>query len=280
MTASSEKSIAAQIDAEARHLNWLNVSSSSLKGRELTKTHEAIERTRKSLENLRRQAHEATGVSAADPTATFLQEQPRLVRGAHPGRHHPVVRAAGRADVELRLCDAARVRQQAGAGRCAAAAGRRQRPGAGRAGRRGAGRRGAGAAAGRRARAGADRGAAADRRHASALRIADHRLAGYVATLPVGEQVIFGTLYDGYCAHCRRHGVEPMATNQLGAALKRSGVERSRKHGGATYYTRKALAEVAQKRPRRHGAASGPLPGDIDVGRSCVDGLHNPRPVH
>ena len=76
-------------------------------------------------------------------------------------------------------------------------------------------------------------------------RIGDHRLMSYVATLPVDERVPFGTLYDGYCAHCRRHGVEPMATNQLGAALKRSGVERSRKRGGATYYTRKALAAVA-----------------------------------
>ena len=116
--------------------------------------------------------------------------------------------------------------------------------------------------------------------HSNVLRMSDHRLLAYIATLPVGEKMEFNILQGGYEAHCRRHGVEPMATNQLGAALKRIGVERSRKHGGATYYTRKALAEVAQKRPRRHGAAAGPLPGDIDVGRSCVDGLHNPRPVH
>ena len=75
MTASSEKSIAAQIDAETRHLNWLNVQVKSVNaGRELTKAHEAIERSRKSLENLRQQALAATGVTAADPTATFLHD--------------------------------------------------------------------------------------------------------------------------------------------------------------------------------------------------------------
>ena len=139
--------------------------------------------------------------------------------------------------------------------------------------------------AGRGTGAGADRGAAAERRQAgadAATSIASSTIAWSATSrrCRLASGCMFGTLYDGYCAHCRRHGVEPMATNQLGAALKRSGVEHSRKRGGATYYTRKALAEVAQKRPRRHGAASGPLPGDIDVGRSCVDGLHNPRPVH